>query len=130
MKQKNMPLVIGSLPCDIIYKTLQIELEEGNVVFSHNAMKHAKDRHPEDYEKYHSRLSEIIKQPDFIGDDFKNKGKIELIGRIDQEESLLIAVSISQDKNGNYHIHSFYVISEKKIQNRLANRHLKRRPLN
>ena len=55
----------------------------------------------------------------YLGDDFNNRGKIELVARVAAlGNALLVAVEVTKDDNGRYNVTSFYRISQKKIDNR------------
>lgn len=115
---KPRSLLICDLPCDLINRTLELELEEGAVLLTRAAQKHASRRHPEDYPICLPHLATVIADPLYIGDDFENAG-IELIARVPAiGEFILVAVNIVPDELGRYHIASFYIVSEKKIQGR------------
>ncbi len=119
----------GPIPVDTIFKYLGIELEEGEVVLSAKAQIHAARRHPEDFSRCLPYLQRVISTPDYIGDDFKNENKIELISLIPElGNGLLIALSIQRDSSGNYHIASFYPVSFAKITNRCGKGYLKSVP--
>ena len=112
-------LVLGPCPVEIINSTLGLEIVSGRVVLSRAAQAHAMRRHPEDYSVCLPLLSGIIAQPLYVGDDFKNPGKIEIIGFSSQTQTyILIALSTSVGHDGNFHVASFYPISSMKIQQR------------
>lgn len=57
--------------------------------------------------------------PLYIGDDEANAGKIELISRVPAiGEFVLVAINLELDEQGRYHVASFYIVSEKKINGR------------
>jgi hypothetical protein len=88
------------------------------VLLSRAAQKHASKRHPTDYPLCLPHLATVISSPLYIGDDYKNAG-IELITRVAAlGEFVLVAVNLEADESGHYHIASFYIISEKRIQGR------------
>ena len=119
------PLVFGPLPVDGINVVLGLELEEGDVVMSGRAQIHAARYHPDDYSRLQPHVSSVVINPLYVGDDFKNPGKIELVGRIPAlDEHILVAVNIEMDDNGNYNVASFYPVSEGKVNNRRQSRHL------
>jgi len=94
---------------------------------SGRAQIHAAKSHPEDYSRCAPHIAAIVTNPLYVGDDFKNGGKIEMISRVPAIGSaILVAVNIEIDPNGEYNVASFYPISEKKIQNRLDKGYLKR----
>ena len=126
-KKTKIPpqLKFGPLPVDRINKTTGLELEPGEAVMSGNAQKHAARRHPKDYAKTQPHVAQVIASPLYIGDDARNPGKIELVGRIPAlGTGLLVAVEITPDGDGNYNITSFYPVSEKKISDRRQKNHL------
>ncbi|WP_417278504.1 hypothetical protein [Celeribacter sp.] len=100
-----------------MYRTLKIEIDPGEVKFSSQAQRHAKQNHPEDVPKIIPHLSQIISNPHYIGDDFKNPGKIEFVSRIPGEQSAaLIALTIEKnEKDGYYHICSSYFITQSEL---------------
>lgn len=116
---KQPELVLGPLPTEIIRATIGIDLDAGSVIVSAAAQRHAASRHPDEYGLCVPLLAGVIANPLYVGDDFKNEGKIEIIGGVLAPDSLLlIAVCIETDADGRYHVASFYPISRKKAQNR------------
>ncbi len=64
-------------------------------------------------------VAAVVAEPLCIGDDLRNPGRIELIGRVPAIGAfLLVAVTIERDVAGRYNVCSFYPISDKKIQPR------------
>jgi hypothetical protein len=116
---KLSPYLFGPLPVRAINDALGLELEEGEVVMSVNAQRHAQRRHPADYARCFPHVATIIATPLYVRDDFKNHGKVELVGKpAGFPDWLLVAVEVSLDDDGRYNVASFYPISEKKVQNR------------
>jgi hypothetical protein len=112
-------LALGPIPADVINLTLGLELDPGPVILSRGAQKHALSSHPAEYPLCLPHVAAVIANPLYLGDDFRNGGKIEMIGRVPALGSfLLVAVTIEQDSAGRYSVCSFYPISEKKIQPR------------
>ena len=125
-RQRIQDLILGPLPVSMVNRLFGLELLPGKVFLSRAAQIHASRRHPHDYESCLPHISRIIAEPLYIGDDFKNKGKIELIGRaITDRFTILIAVKIEPETNGHYHVVSFYPIAERKVENRRAKGYLK-----
>lgn len=120
-------LDLGQLPAEAINRTLDMELNAGSVKISAAAQVHAKNRHANDFARCFPYLGEIIANPLYVRDDFRNDGKIELVGNpIGLEEWLLVAVTISLDADGCYNVVSFYPISAGKIAKRRESGHLRR----
>lgn len=105
------------MPDDAVYKTLQIELDPGDVKFSAPAQRHAYKGHPEDVPLIIPHLSQVISDPMYMGDDFKNPGKIEFVRMIPGTgKSALIAITIQMnDDDGYYHVCSSYLITQSEV---------------
>lgn len=120
-REELAPIELGQLPIDAIANAQGLELEAGEVVLTVNAQIHASRRHPEDYVRCIPHLADVIASPDFIGDDLRNREKIEIVGRVPALGSgLLIAVNLERDSDGRYLVSSFYPVGYPKITNRRA----------
>lgn len=116
---KLQPFVFGPLAVEAINSALDLELDHGDVVMSPNAQVHARRRHPEEFARCLPHVATIINNPLYVRDDFRNDGKIEMVGKpAGLGEHLLVAVEVSLDKDGLYNVTSFYPISEKKVASR------------
>lgn len=121
-KPRITDLVLGPLPVDKINKALGLELEPGDVVLTVGTQRHALKRHPSDYARCQPHVGGVVIDPSYIGDDFENPGKIELVARVPAIGSgLLVAVLVEPNVDGNYVVTSFYPISERTIENRRQN---------
>jgi hypothetical protein len=128
-KTKSLPTAteFGLLPVDLINRTLDLELDPGPVVLTTRAWRHVVHKHPEEAKDCLHLVPGIIGNPLYIGDDFRNPGKIEFVGRVSaQGYGLLVAVNTNKDKKGRFEVTTFYSITEFQIQSRLATGHLKR----
>ena len=107
----------GNFPDNIVYKTLGIEAEPGEVIFSVPAQNHANRNHPGDAALIIPHLSQVIEEPMYVGDDFNNAGKIELVRMIPHSggRSALIAVTVERDNKGFYNICSSYLITQSEV---------------
>lgn len=124
---KNSPFLFGALPTTSINNALKLEIEEGDVMMSFYAQKHARRSHPEDYARCLPHVATVINTPLYARDDFKNQGKIELIGRpAGMSGYLLVAVELTLDARGRYNVTSFYPVSERKVNLRRESGHLVR----
>jgi len=116
---KLKELVLGPLPVKAVNATLGTELEAGEVVFSIPAQRHAMRRHPDDFARCLPHVGGVVTGPLYVGDDFKNPGKIELVSRLPVlGGGLLVAVTLERDQAGRYHVASLYPVSQSKIDNR------------
>jgi hypothetical protein len=126
-KPRQIPYLFGDVPVRAINDVLALELEEGQAVMSINAQKHARKRHPKEFAMCFPHVASVIATPLYVRDDFKNDGKIELVGRpLALGEYLLVAIEIALDADGRYNVTSFYPISEAKVAKRRESGHLKR----
>lgn len=116
-RPKFIDVFPGAAPVDAINKTLDLELEEGDVKCSAPALNHATKRHPHDVPIILPHLSEIISNPLYMGDDLKNPGKIELVARISgRSGGALVALNIVKDEDdGYYHVCSMYLITQSEL---------------
>jgi len=57
----------------------------------------------------------VIKEPPYLGDEFKNPGKIELIRRAPGGKGPLVAIVIEPDEEGRYRVANFSTLT---VQNR------------
>ena len=124
-KSDLVDLVLGPLPVEAINRTLGLELEPGDVIFSAGAQVHAAKRHSLEYAQCLPHAGAVATNPSYVGDDFKNTGKIELVRKVPGLlGGVLLAIAIEIDDAGFYRVVSMYPVSERKIENRRQNRHL------
>ncbi|MBA3678376.1 MAG: hypothetical protein H0W74_13410 [Sphingosinicella sp.] len=118
-RKRLIPSLFGDVPIRAINDALKLELDPGQAVMSVNAQRHAQKRHPKEFARCFPHVAAIIGNPLYVRDDYRNDGKIELVGRpIALGEYLLVAVEISLDVDGRYNVTSFYPISEQKVERR------------
>lgn len=116
---KQPDLILGLLPVEEINRTLNLELDVGPVVFSRAAQRHAAAQHPLEYPVLQPHVAAILAAPLYLGDDFRNVGKIELIGTAHGLTGFaLIAITIEKDERGHYNVASLYPVSRGKIGRR------------
>lgn len=115
------------LPVDAINKVLGIEMDPGSVELSAGARRHAESRHPGDVPLILPHLAGIVRSPLYVGDDHRNPGKIEIVGRIPgQHGGALVAIELEDfDHNGTYNICSMYLITQRKIDKKREDKILK-----
>ena len=70
-------------------------IKDRNIYFSPSNLEHMKTSHPEDFEKYGSKLSEILSVPDYVGQN-PSDGSIEYVKEFFVEgEYVKVAVRLS-----------------------------------
>ena len=116
-KSKLFDIFPGAMPSEAVFQTLGIELEPGEVKFSAPAQRHAYKRHPKDVPKIVPHLSQLIASPTYLGDDHRNPGKIELVGRVPGSlGAALIALTVEKNEtDGFYHVCSSYLITQSEL---------------
>jgi hypothetical protein len=127
-REKRKELSLGQLCVAKINSALELELLEGDVVFSAGAQVHAERNHPNEFLLCLPFLAGIIADPLYIGDDHKNPG-IELISRVTAANAMvLVAINLERDSDGRYHVLSFYTVKPEKVENRRQRGFLKVAP--
>jgi hypothetical protein len=117
-KNKLFDIFPGNIPEEMIYATLGVEVDPGQVKFSAPAQRHAHARHPQDVPLIIPYLSQVISDPLYMGDDFRNPGKIELVRFIPgtSGKAALIAITIEKNESdGFYHVCSSYLITQAEV---------------
>ena len=106
---------IGKITTKII-ETLDLNYENECPVFIGEAnIKHMKEEYPMDFEKYGSKIKEIIKKPTYLERNEKKK-QIEFIKqyKTENDEYVLVAVRVS---NNNVHFaRTMYVMADEKVE--------------
>lgn len=84
-----------------IYKN---KIVTDDVILSDERIKHIKEHHPGDYEKYAKYISRIIDNPDYILVDNKNTDTLLFLKRIEEEQkNVQIVIKLNTNKL-NYRI--------------------------
>lgn len=105
---------VGKITKKII-RILRLENKEEQPIFIGEAnIKHMKEQHPEDFEKYGIDIEEIIKNPTYLARN-KKKNSIEFIKRYKIENDyVLVAVRVS---NNNIHFaRTMYIMADEKVE--------------
>lgn len=78
------------------YKNKIVNLD---VILTEERIKHIKEHHPGDYEKYGVHIKEIIKEPDYILEDNKNKDTILFLKQINEDnKNVQIVIKLNTNK--------------------------------
>ena len=120
-------ITLGQLPVDIINRTLETELEAGEVVITARAQAHIEADHPDDYDVVMRYLPEIISNPTYIGQSPHHSEAFEMVRRIvlpGTEKNILTAINLTRNEFGNYCVHSAYSIPQATVDKRIAKGHL------
>lgn len=78
------------------YKNKIVNLD---LILTEERIKHIKEHHPGDYEKYEVYIKEIIKEPDYILEDNKNKDTILFLKQISEDDkNVQIVIKLNTNK--------------------------------
>ena len=69
-----------------IYKCITEDIVTDEVIITNERIKHIKERHPNDYERYYEYLKEIVEHPDYIVEANKPNTALILKEIIESEE--------------------------------------------
>ena len=96
------------------------------VILTDERIKHIKEHHPGDYEKYNKYLKKIIETPDYILEDEKNTDTVIYLKTIkDNNKNLQIVLKLVTkitNKNHKNSILTFWKIKEKTLHQLLRNK--------
>ena len=113
---------IGKISKRII-EILGLDYEEEQPIFIGDAnIKHMKEQHPQDFEKYGAKIKDIINNPTYLARNEKKKS-IEFIKkyRLENDEYVLVAVRVS---NNNIHFaRTMYIMADEKVEKYFKNKY-------
>jgi len=111
---------VGEFSIDVV-NALALDIPAGTAIYiSESNRRHMKNRHPWEYEKYHSRLPKIFLAPDYAGIN-PSDGSIEVIKVF--SKTIKVAVRIAKD--GDYYVRSIYEVGKSRVDNSLKSGQLK-----
>lgn len=111
-----MSTIIGNIAENII-DLLNIEKPtDCNIYIGESNYSHMKNKHPQDYEKYGSKIPLILSSPDYVGINHKDNS-LEYVKefRIDNE-FVKVAIRISGSSQ-RYYARSLYVLNPSRVNN-------------
>ena len=117
---KFQSINLGPLPVSKVNAYLGLNLIDGDVRFKSIAQAHAFERHPNDFELCLVHIQRIISQPDFIGRGPNQTEGFEMIGKVsDNDQHILVAVTLRLDNDGFYNVASTYRIDTYSVRRRI-----------
>lgn len=110
-----------------IYKCVTDDIVTDEVIITDERIEHIKDRHPDDYERFYSYITEIIEKPDYILEANKpNTAVILKQVRLQSEKfQLVLKLKTSEDKEAFKNS----VITFLKINKRTWNKYLRNKKI-
>ena len=102
---------------EIVIKTLNLSLDPNSpILVGEENLEHIKKNHPEDFEKYIDKMSEIIKDPDYVAKHPK-KDSIEYIKvYYDEEKDDHVLVAVRATARGIHFARTLFVMSDEKVE--------------
>jgi hypothetical protein len=111
---------IGEFSEEVI-NVLNLEIPVGTAIYiGESNLRHMKNTHPREFEKYYRRLPRILSDPDYVGIN-QSDGSIEIVKIF--SKYIKIAVRIAND--GDYYIRSLYEVGKSRVESSLKNGQLK-----
>lgn len=121
-KQRFPSQLACQAPIAAINQYLGFELSPGGVWVSVACHQHIALNHPDTYQACYPHLASLIPNPSFLGQSPHHSETIEIIKRFRGQggEPLiaLMALRITANKHGNYHLETTYLIEDKDLDAR------------
>jgi len=115
---------IGKLDSKIV-SLLSLNFAPGTPIYiGQSNIQHILSRHPADYAKYGSRISDIISSPDYVRENPKD-GSIEYVKEF-QIDNEFVKVAVRVSGTGTLYARSLYILNNKRVQNFIAKGTLKK----
>ena len=97
---------------------------DNNIYISSGNLKHMQSAHPEDYKQYGSELKNILKHPDYVGQNPRD-GSIEYVKEfVINDQYVKVAVRLSG--TNRYYARSLYVLNNNRVKNYISKGTLKK----
>ncbi|MCD8157970.1 MAG: hypothetical protein LUD77_03470, partial [Clostridiales bacterium] len=112
--------IIGKIDRNI-YKCITEDIVTDEVVLTDKQLRHIKERHPNDYERFARHFYEIVASPDYIIEANKPKTALILKEIVDDGElfKTVLRLATSTDENGYKNSIITFMKTDKKEWNRL-----------
>jgi phage-Barnase-EndoU-ColicinE5/D-RelE like nuclease3 len=109
------PKKVGEIDT-VVIKTLNLSLDPNTPIFiGEENLAHIERRHPDDYKKYKDKISDILKDPDYIAKHPK-KDSIEYIKvYYDEEKDDHVLVAVRATARGIHFAKTLFVMSDEKV---------------
>lgn len=108
--------IIGTLTQTVIDE-FNLNLKEGQPIFiGESNLNHMKSEHPEDFEKYGDKISEIINSPDYIAKHPNKKNSaIEYIKAYKNDNDDYVLVAVRATGSGTLFARTLFVMDPEKV---------------
>ena len=106
-----------------IYKCITDDIVTTDVIITDEQIRHIRERHPNDFEKYSKYFREIISFPDYIIEADKENTAVILKKIIDEDQNVQLVLRISTSQDPKEYKNS--IITFMKIDHKRWNRYLR-----
>lgn len=95
---------------------LSLQLQEDQPIYIGNSNEaHMKNSHPADYAKYGQYISDILSEPDYVGEN-PTDGSIEYVKEF-QVDNDFVKVAVRLSGGGTLYARSIYVLNNNRVKN-------------
>ena len=115
---KNNYIIVGKIDMEI-FKNISYNLITDEVILTNERYLHIIEGHKEDFMIYSNILSQIIIEPNYILEDYKNKYTVMVIKKVENNNNInvIIRLAIGEDLIHNKNsIMTMYRIREKNLK--------------
>ena len=106
--------IVGQVSEKVEKLLLLSNIKDRNIYFSPSNLEHMRTSHPEAFERYGNKLSEILAMPDYVGQN-PNDGSIEYVKEfLIEGEYVKVAVRLSH--SDKYFARSLYVLNKHRVK--------------
>ena len=106
-----------------IYKCITDDIVTTDVIITDEQIRHIRERHPNDFEKYSKYFQEIISFPDYIIEANRENTAVILKEIIDEDQNVQLVLRISTSQDPKEYKNS--IITFMKIDHKRWNRYLR-----
>ncbi len=108
---------IGKINIEL-FKKINSSINTDEVILTRERYQHVLEQHPKDLELYINDLNKIVKCPDYILEDVKNKNTAMVIRHIkDTNVNIILKLAVGEDKvHTKNSIMTFYRIRDKNLK--------------
>jgi hypothetical protein len=110
------PEKVGEID-EVVIRILNLSVEpQSPILIGEENIQHMMDKHPEDFEKYGGKISEILSNPDFVAK-HPRKDSIEYIKvYYDEERDERVLIAVRATTRGIHFARTLFVMSDEKVE--------------
>lgn len=106
--------VVGTISQEVI-SLLDLPIQAGTLIhLGDSNIRHMKNRHPQDFQKYGASITDILAHPDYVAKNPKDDS-IEYVKEY-QVEGEYVKVAVRVSMNGTFYARSLYVLNSGRVR--------------